>query len=376
MKRVLYISDFLLEKNIGAHKLTVAHLRTLEEIVGIDNVDIIVLTGNRVCENEHYEAYRGYSNKFEKIINLVQLNNPLISNKIINKIINKIESKKYDVVFIDNSYYGMLVKKIKKEFKNIKIITFYHDIKRNLCKQWLKKLGIKYLPDYLTIVYNEYLNVKYCDTNITLNKRESKDFEKYYKKTPDLELPIYFKENENIKNIEINKQEVNILFVGAYYYPNVNGIKWFCENVIPELNHKCKLYIVGKGMDKLRNELQNSKVEVVGAIEDLSYYYNLADIVVAPIFEGAGMKVKTAEAFMFGKSFVGTEESLVGYLESIDDEILNKYIFKADTKDEYIKAINYLSKNREAIKCNLKIRELYKENYSDIRALKNLEKFI
>lgn len=36
---------------------------------------------------------------------------------------------------------------------------------------------------------------------------------------------------------------------------------------------------------------------------------------IAPLFDGGGMKSKTVEALSFGKIFVGTEESLFGFWE-------------------------------------------------------------
>lgn len=42
------------------------------------------------------------------------------------------------------------------------------------------------------------------------------------------------------------------------------------------------------------------------------YIYN-ADFLIAPIFEGSGMKLKTAEALMYGKTVFGTTEAFEGY---------------------------------------------------------------
>ena len=53
----------------------------------------------------------------------------------------------------------------------------------------------------------------------------------------------------------------------------------------------------------LRNE--------VGA--DWEEWYRNSKFVVAPIFDGSGMKTKVAEALMYGKKIVGTPEAFVGY---------------------------------------------------------------
>lgn len=370
--KILYISEFFFEVN-GANKLSMMHYDTIRSISD-EELMTIALNGKFVKDNDSYINFQSYSSRLGKLRNFIQLNNSRINNKVIKEIYKIIIKNNIEVVFIDNSTYGRLVKYIKKRNNNIKVITFYHDVKRSLAKKWLKKYGLKNLPDYIVTIYNEYLNVIYADKNITLNKRESELFVKYYNKYPDLELPIYMNESNDIRELCLNKEEFSILFVGAYYYPNVEGIKWFCKNVVPFTSDRCKLYIVGKGMEVLREELQDTKVEVVGEVEDLSYYYNFANVVIAPIFDGGGMKVKTAEAFMFGKNFIGSDESLTGYKDYIEPSLLGKNIHIANSKNEYLDAINYLISSNEKI--NLKIRDMYKKNYSNESAFNKLKSII
>ncbi|MFR9239401.1 MAG: glycosyltransferase [Clostridium baratii] len=373
--KILYISEFFYEVN-GANKLSMMHYNTLLEMFGEENVITVSLTGGQNIKNSNYINFQSYSSKIGKLLNFLQMNNSRINNYIIKEIGRIIETEKIETVFVDNSTYGKLVKYIKDKYKDLNVISFYHDIKRNLAKQWLNEFGFKFLPDYFVTIYNEWLNAKYSDKNITLNKRESELFFKYYKKNPDLELPIYMKESNKIKDISCNEKEFSILFVGAYYYPNVQGIKWFCKNVMSKLNQNYKLYIVGKGMEVLRSSLEGNNVNVVGEVEDLSYYYNFSNVVIAPIFDGAGMKVKTAEAFMFGKNFIGSSESLVGYLDNIDPAILNKKIYLANTADEYLNAIKYLFDNKSEYRNSEDIRNLYRNNYSDISAFNKLKTII
>lgn len=368
MTKILYISDAILEKNIGSYQLCCSHLQSLKDIVGKNNVDVIALTGRNDLSTIEtgYMCYQGNKNKLGKLFNMLTLNNPAINNRIINSIIIRMKTTNYDVVFIDSSGYGILVKQIKKNYPNIKIITFYHDVKRNLCKLWLKEYGIKYLPEYIVNIYNEYLNVKYCDFNITLNTRETNLFRKYYKKNSDLELPIYFKDPlgslyDEIKSVKIEpKTNLRLLFVGAYYYPNVKGIKWFIENVMPELPEDISLNVVGRGIDRIVEELDNQfltkNINIIGEVDSLMHCYLSSDIVIAPIFEGAGMKVKTAEALSYGKTIIGTSESFEGYSQLTD---------ACNTKEEFIKAIDSIYKNKNnLLRFNQEMYSIFKENYS------------
>lgn len=75
---------------------------------------------------------------------------------------------------------------------------------------------------------------------------------------------------------------------------------------------ECVLEIVGKGFEELKNQLTRSNVKVIGGVDSLEPYYENAAAVVMPILYGDGMKVKTAEAMMYGKVIFASEEALEG----------------------------------------------------------------
>ena len=190
----------------------------------------------------------------------------------------------------------------------------------------------------MSLITNERKTAKYADVNIVLNEREEKLFQKYYHKSPEMLLPIILPTPKLSSRVDSDK--CNILFVGGYYYPNVNGFRWFIKNVTPLIKINYEVTLVGNRMDLLKDEFSdNSNVKVLGRVEDLSTYYENADVVIGPIFEGAGMKVKTAEALSYGKKFIGTDESLIGYKELAGD-LLGKSIIICNSEVEFARAIN------------------------------------
>lgn len=375
MKKLLFISDMLCQKNIGASSLSYAHLSSLKQIKNLD-VDVISLNGKMNININETKNIRSYESKFGLINNLLQLNTPYINNKIIKDIVNLINKKSYDYVFIDNSYFGKLVRSIKKK-TNSKVITFYHDVKRNLCVQILKQKGISYLPFFVGYIYNEKINTKYSDYNITLNKRESSMLKKYYNIDSDYELPIiindFYKEQDS--NRYLNELQFKILFVGAYYEPNNNGLMWFIDNVMPKINTDIELQVVGKNMDKIKPMINNKNVNIIGGVDDLAKYYNSVDFVIEPIFEGAGMKVKTAEAMMFGKTILATSEALEGYEYNVGDKKLP--IFECNDAEKFIQVINDIYNGKISIKkYDHDFRQEYINNYSESSAVSKFEEIL
>lgn len=281
------------------------------------------------------------------------------------KILEKIKNEKYNVIFLDTSNYGRLAEKIKKIDSKIKIITFFHNIEHDFLKSRMNKEGKIYFIQFKASHYNEKLAVKYSDYCITLNPRDTKRLYEVYGGKSNLELPITFEDkySKNINNLL--KEKDYILFVGSLFFANYHGIKWFVENVMPHINKK--LLIVGKDFETKKSELERKNVEVIGSVDDLTPYYLNASCMIMPIFEGAGMKVKTAEALMYGKTIYGTTEAFEGY-----EVEYNKVGGLCNTKEEFIEKVN----NDKNILFNEYSRKVFLEKYSFESSVDKMKKFL
>ena len=324
MKKVLCVANFLFGSASGAQSLARTHVKALYQAFGKENVIVLALVGTEEVADQKVIQVKKVANKLSvRLINLLRGHT----------------GENVELFFLDDSIYGNAIRIIKKYCPEVKVASFYHDIKRYLAVEWAKK-NPKSIPVQISLVSNERKTARYADVNIVLNKREEKLFQKYYHKSPEMLLPIILPTPKLSSRIDSDK--CNILFVGGYYYPNVNGFRWFIKNVTPLIKINYEVTLVGNRMDLLKEEFSNnSNVKVLGRVEDLSPYYEDADVVVGPIFEGAGMKVKTAEALSYGKIFIGTDESLIGYKE-LAGNLLGKSIVACNNEEEFAKAINNL----------------------------------
>lgn len=254
-----------------------------------------------------------------------------LSKEIVDDVLKKMDG--FDIIWIDGSYFGALAKVLKRKGYKGRIICFFHNIEKNFTKiapWYLPFYPIKYRP----IFEAENDAIFFSDTIVTLTERDAAFVKNKNSKVPVVLLPSSLPDTYEEGFVNENKAScATMLFVGSYFYANVQGIKWFINKVLPFVN--AKLIIVGTGMDKL--EFQTSpKLEIHGFVEDLGYYYRNCDIVVSPIFEGSGMKTKTAEALMWGKFMVGTDEAFCGF------DISSECGVKCSTVDDFIKQINKL----------------------------------
>lgn len=291
------------------------------------------------------------------------------------KIVDLLKTGQYDFCFISQSLGGNLAYLIKQKIKNIRVIVFFHNVEYDFYKQLAKTSSkYKYLLAWNAKKNEEYA-VKYADDIIALNDRDALKIEKIYGRRADLIFPTTFndlckeiklKKNTCCQNIKIKK----LLFVGSNFFANLAGIQWFIENVLIDLTNVV-LIIVGKGTETWRKEFINiNNVKIMGSVDSLSSYYEMADAVVLPIFLGSGMKTKTAEALMYGKYIFGTTEAFEGY-----DLDYDKVGAKCDTKEEFIIALN---KKLFVIndKYNEYARKIFLEKYSNDVWVSKIKRFL
>ena len=128
--------------------------------------------------------------------------------------------------------------------------------------------------------------------------------------------------------------------------PTINGLDWFLKYVLPYID--CKLMVIGREMKKYSSPDITEKVEIIGEVEDLSVYYEMADAIICPIFIGDGMKTKTAEAMMYGKTIFATDEALEGYDTSLrvphgeGGVVVDVKVFTREKKDELSPGVNQM----------------------------------
>lgn len=361
---ILYITK--LEKgNIGADM----HYKALCDIFGRENIFFINLSPTeRERRLLNYISYGKYKTVLDRVHRWMQGNMMFISNDIISEICEVINSNAIRTVFIEDSVFGNLVKKIKKNCKECKVLSFYHDVKADLYKQWMdNERTLKSKIEYTIGIRQEYVNQKYADINIVFNERDAKTYQVYYGKRPEaiipLPAPVPVISHGIMNSITAKDDKKHILFVGKKYYPNLVGFKWFVDNVLPSLTDNIQVDVVGRGLEELKKEYSDPRINVIGGVESLDPYYENADIVIAPLFDGGGMKSKTVEALSFGKIFVGTEESLFGFWEEMDSNIRGKTCYQCNTPEEWIQTINDLA-NDEIHKFNESVFELFKAKFS------------
>ncbi len=119
---------------------------------------------------------------------------------------------------------------------------------------------------------------------------------------------------------------LSLVFTGVLdYHPNVEGIIWFCRQVLPQLQCqvKVRLLIVGRRPCGRVLELGAIRgVEIVGEVPDVRPYLREADIAISPLHLARGIQNKVLEAMASALPVVVSPESAEGIEANSGSEIM------------------------------------------------------
>lgn len=158
------------------------------------------------------------------------------------------------------------------------------------------------------------------------------------------------------------KGKLDLLFFSGGNEHNVNGIRHFLDEIFPQIKKtypQIKLLLGGGICRAIASDRFDESVELKGFFDNPDDFYQLGDIVINPVYEGTGLKIKSFEAISYGKVVLAHPHSFEGvYKKEIApmwcckdandyvrrlDEIQNGTISIREVKnrcEEYIDSLN------------------------------------
>jgi glycosyltransferase involved in cell wall biosynthesis len=314
MKNILFVTQTILLRGTGGGVMSENLLKSFSQAFCTENLDLLLLGPKEQGYTFSFPKinildYRKKYNRMNTFVNHFIGLSTGINASIYKRIKQRIKTDRYDVIIFDGSSFGFLIHYAKKNTR-AKIITYFQNIEYDFYRDFYKKRRLSFFPVYKNIARNEKLSAKHTDYILLINKDEQQRFTELYHRDIDMILPISLEKKEAVK-YQGDTNRLHLLFVGSDFFANVDGIVWFINNVMPHTD--AQLTIAGKGMDTRLSAYNSSQITVAGYVENLAEIYARHQVVVAPIFLGSGMKVKIAEAFMYGKFVICSEFAFSGY---------------------------------------------------------------
>ncbi|QDS86001.1 hypothetical protein EC9_01590 [Rosistilla ulvae] len=134
---------------------------------------------------------------------------------------------------------------------------------------------------------------------------------------------------------------VRIGMIGSGNAANRDGLRWFIDEVWNNglSAQNVELLVAGSLSSEMDGPTDSGapQVRCLGVVQPLDAFYDQVDVVINPIRFGSGIKIKTIEAFRFGKPLVVHPHSTQGLSEAAKEAVL-----VADTAAEFSAACQRL----------------------------------
>src|SRR5690554_2584559 len=331
------LNSLHLDSNVNVHHFTLSTFKhlfnedeypdSLRSSMKIDSVHIktnthILAALYYLLINQSYNVVRFYDKEVEKRI-----------TDIINK-------HHFDVVLLE-SIYLLPYLHIFKE-KGLKVVLRTHNVEHQIWSSLAK--NTKFLPKkwYLNklaeqLKQYELEKCQEVDGIVSITENDARFFEKINPAVKTTSIPpiITTKAEEADYNLS------DFYFLGAMdWQPNIEGIQWFIQKVIPEGLTETQFYLAGKSLNK--NEYKHPGIVNLGEIENAMDFIKAHGICLIPLHSGSGLKIKLLENMALGKPIITTTERARGVGVQHEKEVLI-----ADHPDDFRKQMNKLSQNKE-----------------------------
>lgn len=291
-----------------------------------------------------------------------------LDQNLVENCIRTISKENINAIYIEGSNYGKLAKAVKLAVPSCKVVTFFHNVEaRFFWGAFKHNPTIRGAAVLMANTLAEHWAVKYSDRIICLNNRDSQMLNKIYGRYATDINPLCIDDSNESKHRAVTSSSSNVfgLFVGGAFYANVSGVRWFAQHVAHLL--PCLIFVVGRGFEEYSSELERyPNIKVVGMVEHVEEWYQRASFVIAPIFDGSGMKTKVAEALMYGRPVVGSSEAFVGYEDVVADAGI-----VCNNEDEFVTGISEIYTGQRKYD-STELRNLFDNFYSFSAAKKNL----
>jgi polysaccharide biosynthesis protein PslH len=258
------------------------------------------------------------------------------------EIIRKIDTFKPNWVILESVYSAVYLNDIKTHCST-KVILRSHNLEAKLWEEkltrysWLKRTLLK--PVVNRLKQEEEHIFQKVDGILAISREEAHFSQKIAPHTPILYMPVGL----NIKPSVCSMLSNSFFHLGAMdWEPNFTGIHWFMQHVWPSVYSRTEnnFHLGGKGLDTQLFGIAG--VTNHGQVDDAKQFMVTYGILVVPLFEASGLRIKLIEAGALGVPVIATPEA-VGSLPYEDGED----ILLARTAEEFIETMCELVKNSD-----------------------------
>lgn len=240
-------------------------------------------------------------------------------------------SSRYDLVYLDFSQvflYGLFIPRSRQ-------YLMLHDV---IYQKYARKTGALQSAASKWIFRSEKLLLSgKRKTLLTFSEKDRELIKTWYGKDAKVVSPFLDPMILDLEEADFTESDY-FCFYGAWNRnENTEGLHWFFEHVYPNLQSRVRIKVIGGGMSAKDKAVFSTipGVELLGFVENPYPVLAGARALIAPLFQGAGVKFKVLEALACGTTVVGTEIALEGIAADLGEELI-----RCTTGQDFITEIN------------------------------------
>jgi len=239
-------------------------------------------------------------------------------------------SNRYEIIYFDFSQTFIFASMIEHHQK----ILMCHDIIYQKYSR-AKELPFNNVNQKLILLSESYLLKKSYGNIFCLNKKDKAIIKKTYGlKSYHVDLIL----DEKVQYCLLNKVCNYFCLFGSWNRPeNIESLLWVIHHLYDHLPDDMKIMVIGGGLPKeIKQKNNKDKIDFTGFVDNPYPLIASSKALLAPIFHGAGIKVKVIEALACGTPVIGTSVALEGI------EFKHELCIQANDKDVFLGAMNTL----------------------------------
>lgn len=233
----------------------------------------------------------------------------------------------YDFCVINNVWMSKVLEALPPWIVRINETHDVFSLRANSFKK------INKIPDFFTCTYEaESLGWRRADINIAITNKERLSIQHGSPNSKNIHLPQFEGIAKPNKTDYISNSKVVFGFIGSAHPFNVNSLIELLSRLTKKMRWAPIEFVVAGDVASHLSIQHQKIVNNIGYVKDTEEFYNKIDIVVSPLDEGSGLKIKVVEAISFGVPILATKHSaegtdLVPQLVLSDVEDLSNRIF-------------------------------------------------
>ncbi|HHG74670.1 MAG TPA: glycosyltransferase [Persephonella sp.] len=309
---------------------------------------------------------------FYILIGLMFLINPIFSRRFSIKtcLLLRKMAKENNYKYIIFNFSQVFLYSLFVGKSNSKKIFIIHDV---IAQLFSRRKGVINKILYILAIFNEKILFSLNKSNYYFAISEKDRNILYSNYGIDSKVFHVYLESE-IMSLKLNRIKIDnmIVLYGAWNRPeNMQTLKFFFRHVYPKIvknNINLKVCVVGGGISKsiYSQYISDENVQIIGFVENPYLYLARAKCLFAPLFGGAGVKVKVIESLACGTPVLGTNITFEG-IEFKEGMILIKN--SEDAVEKILEITKIVDKNYK-----INLREKFLSYYADEKYL--LDKLI